>query len=312
MTDFTVSRPGQINAAGDAKALFLKVFPGEVMGAFDDTNVMMPLHTTRSIMSGKSAQFPATGLATASYHTPGNVISGSKINHAERVINIDELLVSDTFVSNFDEAMNHYDSRGEYAKQLGRALAKTGDENLLKVAVLTARSTTTVTGLQGGSAVTHANAKTDGEQLASLIYDLAQAFDEKDVPDEDRYVALKPAQFYLAVQSTKLLNKDWGGEGSFARAKLPIVAGMNVVKTNNLPTTNIAAATAGENNTYHGDFSKTAGVAWHRSAFGTVQLMGLKVEQDYLIQNQGTLMVAKYAMGHGVLRPESAGEIATP
>lgn len=313
MTDYTVSRLGEVNTAGGSVTeLFLKVFPGEVMGAFRETNVMMPLHVTRTITSGKSATFPATGKSSATYHTPGTTLIGAqRINHNERIISIDSLLVADTFVAEIDEAMNHFDVRGEYAAQLGQALAKTADENLLQVAVLTARSSATVTGISGGSAVTHANAKTDGEQLASLIFDAAQAFDEKDVPENDRYVAMRPAQFYLAVQSTKLLNKDWGGEGSFANAKLPVVAGMKVVKTNNLPITSISATT-GENNTYNGDFSKTAAVAWDRRAVGTVQLIGLKMEKEYKIELQGTLMVAKYAMGHGILRPECAVEIATP
>jgi len=35
-------------------------------------------------------------------------------------------------------------------------------------------------------------------------------------------------------------------------------------------------------------------------------LMDLATEMEYDIRRQGTLMVAKYAMEHGVLRPEAA------
>lgn len=78
MTDMTPSRLGQINEAGNSRALSLKVFPGEVMGAFNTANVMFgsdgsdSLHTMKTIASGKSAQFPATGIVEAEYHTPGN------------------------------------------------------------------------------------------------------------------------------------------------------------------------------------------------------------------------------------------------
>ena len=44
---------------------------------------------------------------------------------------------------------------------------------------------------------------------------------------------------------------------------------------------------------------------------GTVKLMDLAVESEYDIERQGTLMVAKYAAGHGVLRPEAAVQIQT-
>ena len=311
MTDYSPSRIGQVNGAGDTSALFLKVFPGEVLGAFREVNKIMALHIVRTIANGKSAQFPATGKATASYHTPGQILLGQTINHAERVISVDGLLLADTFVAEIDEAMNHYDVRQEYAALLGQSLATKADQQLLQLAVLAARASTTVTGGDGGSALTDAAAKTDGEVIGSLVFDAAQAMDEKYVPETDRYVAFKPAQYYLAVQATKFLNRDWGGKGELAGAMLPQVANMSVIKTNNLPSTVIAAET-GANNTYNGDFSKTSGVAWHKSAFGTVKLRDLKTEREYMIQNQGTLMVAKYAMGHGILRPESAVEMGTP
>jgi hypothetical protein len=47
----------------------------------------------------------------------------------------------------------------------------------------------------------------------------------------------------------------------------------------------------------------------HKSAVATVKLLDLGMEGAYDIRRQGTLMVAKYAVGHGVLRPEGAVEI---
>lgn len=53
MANATVSRFGQVNGAGGVTALFLKVFAGEVIAAFQEANVMMPLHMVRSIASGR-------------------------------------------------------------------------------------------------------------------------------------------------------------------------------------------------------------------------------------------------------------------
>lgn len=55
MSAFTPTRPGIVNNSGDVKALFLKVFGGEVLTAFDETNVAMSRHTVRTITAGKSA-----------------------------------------------------------------------------------------------------------------------------------------------------------------------------------------------------------------------------------------------------------------
>ena len=74
MTNVTPSRLGIVNGASPSNfaaenALFLKVFAGEVLTAFDETNVMKDLHTMRTISSGKSS-IPVTAKANAAYPYP--------------------------------------------------------------------------------------------------------------------------------------------------------------------------------------------------------------------------------------------------
>ncbi len=53
MANMSPSRPGQQNMAGDPLALFLKVFAGEVLTAFAETNVAAARSMVRTITSGK-------------------------------------------------------------------------------------------------------------------------------------------------------------------------------------------------------------------------------------------------------------------
>jgi Phage capsid protein len=312
MSNATVSRVGQVNGAGDVDALFLKVFAGEVLTAFAEKNVMMDKHMVRTIANGKSAQFPVTGNFSAAYHTPGAEILGTAMNHAERVITIDDLLIAHTFIANIDEAKNHYDVRANYSRKLGEALANTADKHLFQNAILAARASATVTGGNGGSRITNANMGTDSDVLIAALFEAAQKFDEKDVPEDERYVFLKPAQYYKLAQNTKVLNKDWGGSGVYSDGKVFRIAGMTVVASNHIPTTNITTGVdAGTSARYAVDARTTIGVALQKEAIGTVKLLDLAMESEYDIRRQGTLMVAKYAMGHGILRPECAIELAT-
>ena len=198
---------------------------------------------------------------------------------------------------------------------MGNALARTVDQHLLQLAVLAAQASTTVSGENGGAVITDADAKTNGGSLITSIFDAAQALDEKDVPEEDRYCVVPPATYYNLVENDKILNRDFGGSnGIYAEGKVLKVAGINIVKSNTAVdafTDQSAASSTGENNTYNGDFSNTAAVVFHKSAIGTVKLMDLAMESEYDIRRQGTLMVAKMALGHGILRPEAAVEIKT-
>jgi hypothetical protein len=309
MANFTVTRIGADNGGVDKTALFLKVFSGEVLKTFEETNVMKPLHMVRTIASGKSAQFIYHGTTTAAYHTPGNELLGNSVNASERVISIDGLLVANVSVADIDELMAHYDVRAEYASLLGRALAKKYDQQLCQLAVLAARASATITGNSGGSTLTNAAFETDGEALADGLFDAAQALDEKDVPSEDRFLVLRPAQYYKLARATKVLNKDWDGAGSFSKGKVLEVAGIKVIESNNLPSTNVSADSPAPVNTYHGDFSNTMGVVFHKSAIGTVQLMDIGVETERSVRHQASIMVGKIACGHGILRPESSIEL---
>ena len=87
--------------------------------------------------------------------------------------------------------------------------------------------------------------------------------------------------------------------GVYADGTVLRVAGVQIVKSNNLPTSNISSATS-ENNTYNGDFTNVKALVMQKQAIGTVKLMDLAVEQtsgDFNIMYQGTLMAAKYSYG---------------
>lgn len=311
MANATPLRVGQVNGSGDTDALFLKMFSGEVLTAFETASKTRDKHFVRTISAGKSAQFPATWKVTGGYHTPGAEITGQSSNVNERVITIDDLLLSSVFIPNIDEAKNHFDYRSVYSKECGVFLGTNWDKNILQVSVLAARASATVTGAFGGTSLTSAGTlyKTSAADLIAGHYAAAQAFDEKDVPETSRkYSYMKPAQYYLLAQVDNLVDKDLNGNnGDKAKAKVYEVAGIELVKTNNMPGTVINSGPAA----YQGDFTKTAAVITTADAVGTVKLMDLQTEMEYDMRRQGTLIVAKYLMGHGILRPECAVELKT-
>lgn len=315
MSNATPSRLGQINAAGDANALFLKVFSGEVLSAFERENQMLGMTMVRSITSGKSAQFPVTGTISSGYHTIGNEILGSAVSKNEKVINIDDMLLASAFLGEIDELKNHYDVRSVYSREMGQALAKTVDKNLLNLVVLASRASANITGGNAGLQITAATAKTSASVLTSSIFDAIQALDEKDVPSQGRYIVVAPDQYYQLCNLDSLISRDFSANaGDRAKGTVVSIGGVPVIKSNTALasfTDQSAASTSGQNNTYIGDFSTVAAVVFHSSAVGTVKLKDLVLESTYDPRRLGTLLTSRMALGHGILRPESAVSIKT-
>ena len=261
-------------------------------------------------------QFPAIGRTSAAYHSPGAEILGSVIQQDEKVITIDDLLLASTFISRIDEAMSHFEVRSEYSRQMGDALAQTYDRNLFSLAVKAARDTG-AGGIgvgavgQGNAVSTDIGATPTVADIIAGIYTAARALDEKNVPDSDRYVFVSPETYWAIVTNDKILNRDFngqGGNGVYSDGTVINVAGMKIVKTNNLAVDH-TASTLDYSSKYGVDATKTVALVMHPQALGTVKLLDLASEMAYDIRRQGTLCVSKMAVGHGVLRPECIYEV---
>ena len=310
---------GQVNATGTEDALFLKVFAGEVLTSFERASKTQGADMERSISSGKSATFPVMGRVGASYHTAGAEITGSDINHNEKVITINDLLISSVFLSNIEEAKNHWDVRSAYSQEIGRALAFTKDKHILQTIGQAAQASANVgdSGYASGTVLTNtgiasATASTAANAMIDSLFDAAKQLDANYVPSEGRKCFMRLEEYYKLANATNAVNVDFSGKGSIADGKVLKIAGIELVPVAHFVSSNVnsgvdqGSATAGGSNPQAVDLSNYVALVSHPSAVGTVKLMDLGVEKEYDIRRQGTLMVAKYAMGHGVLRPEAA------
>jgi hypothetical protein len=319
MANSTPADIGRVNSAGTEDALFLKVFAGEVLTSFERASKTEGADMQRSIASGKSATFPVMGRIGAEYHTPGAEINGLAVNHNEKVITINDLLISHVFLSNIEEAKNHWSVRSAYSSEIGRALAFQKDKHILQTIGQAAQATANVadTSYPGGTVLTNTNiasatASTSANGFIDSLFDAAKTLDENYVPAEGRVCFLKPEMYYKLANATNAINVDFSGRGSIAEGKVSMIAGITLIPVPHFVASNITtgadagSATQGGSTPQAVDLSNYEGLVSHPSAIGTVKLMDLATEMEYDIRRQGTLMVAKYAMGHGVLRPEAA------
>ena len=212
----SLTRPGQANSTGDARALYLKLFSGEMFKGFQNNTIARDLIMKRTLKNGKSLQFIYTGRTKSEFHTPGNSILGNSDGAppvAEKTITVDDLLISSAFVYNLDEVLSHYDLRGEISRKIGYALAEKYDRLAFRAVARGARqaSPITKTGFvePGGTQVRVGATTNDSDAFSSAglvaaFYDAAAALDEKGVSSDGRVGVLNPRQYYESVSYTHL------------------------------------------------------------------------------------------------------------
>ena len=279
---------GKVNAGGSEDALFLKVFAGEVLTSFERASKTEGADMVRSISSGKSATFPVMGRVGASYHTAGAEITGSDINHNEKVITINDLLISSVFLSNIEEAKNHWDVRSAYSQEIGRALAFTKDKHILQTIGQAAQGSANVadTSYASGTVLTNtgiasATASTAANAMIDSMFDAAKQLDANYVPSEGRKCFMRLEEYYKLANATNAVNVDFSGKGSIADGKVLKIAGIELVPVAHFVSSNVnsgvdqGSATAGGSNPQAVDLSNYVALVSHPSAVGTVKLMDL-------------------------------------
>ena len=246
----SLTRPGQSNATGDARALYLKLFSGEMFKGFQHNAIARDLVMRRTLTNGKSLQFIYTGHTKAEFHTPGNSILGDSNGAppvAEKTITVDDLLISSAFLYDLDETLSHYDMRSEISRKIGYALAQKYDRLIFRAITRGARAASPITKSgyvePGGTqirvgATANASDAYDSGKLVTAFYDAAAALDEKGVSQDGRVGVLNPRQYYALIQevgSNGLVNRDSQGSALQGGNGVVEIAGIKIYKSMNIP-----------------------------------------------------------------------------
>lgn len=263
----------------------LKIFSGMVLEAFQNAthfyNRSNQFISVKQIEGANSAQWPILGDDPApAYHVPGTVLNlqltqGTNVTRtktAEAVVTVDEILVNALDVPFRDLEISHFDVLGPYATKLGRGIAKVLDQKIAILATKAAR-TAASSGIHGGGYVVYrddGSATTSGSADIALAYPLnptgaynfrqdlaalAQAMDEKSVPEGSRYLFINPH-----IKSVLRFEAAWNPTGStYVPGVVPssyssefntnpndvnkrvigMLEGFNIIVSNYLPTKNL-------------------------------------------------------------------------
>ena len=245
-----LTRPGSDNGGADARALYLKLFSGEMFKGFQNNTIARDLVMKRTLKNGKSLQFIYTGRTTSEFHTPGQSILGNDQSAppvAEKTITCDDLLISSAFVYELDEVLSHYDLRSEISRKIGYALAEKYDRYIFRAITRGARKASPVSMSSfeepGGTqvrvgATTNESDAYSATALVDAFYDAAAAMDEKGVSQDGRVGILNPRQYYSLIQQVGengLVNRDEQGSSRQRGNGIVEIAGIKVYKSMNIP-----------------------------------------------------------------------------
>jgi hypothetical protein len=343
--DFALNRTGLGDApaggVAGANKLWLPLWSGEVINAYDQYNMFENMITTKSLSGGYSYEFPVTGtIALNAAWDAGEELGGGSSTSTTFKVNLDKRPMAAHFeTDNVDLLVTQWDYRSELARQAGLTLANTRDRQLA-VALLAACALPPLAndprGLTVDSmpapGVVSANAPsaaddTVGLNILAQIENYIVQMQENDFPVENVYCVVTPKVFQVIRSlgipraNDKFTNSPlFGASDNFGGNGAPLSEGMNsmmdsldymgvkIIKSNHLPRTNYNASAStyigGSKYNLKADTIKLHGIIFQPAAIAGLSLMGMKVDTVQDVRRNTQFTVASMMKGTGILRPE--------
>ena len=324
------------------KELFLKKFSGFVAASYARESVAASKVMHFPLTNGKSQSIPVQGRMGARYHTIGTPLKGlggPALN--EIIINVNKELISDHLTARIDDLMTHWRYEAQVSVDMGRALARSYDQLILRLYAIAAGIThsdlgdnTSNTQLGGllageqqirtGTLLTATAGSATPDTYVAAFAAAQQALFEKDCPMSAPVAYCTPHAASFVAQSSRALSTEFAGNnGTYQQGSVGRLFGFDIVPTNNIAQGDVSQAndprTVGENG-FESDFlssgdAMTSAVDMTNfevlfvggPAVADVQLSGLQTNvtgNDFYTENRATLMTAAYIMGAGIVNPQ--------
>ena len=323
--------------AGAGK-LWLPIWSGEVLHAYDQYRMFEPMVTSKTISSGRLMEFPITGTVSLKpAWDAGEYLMGDNNSKATTFsVELDKRPMAAHFeLDNVDLMITQWEYRQELARQAGQTLANARDKQIAAFIAGAAGVSKLVDDPRTGLsyAVPFGIGATEDSIAALAVLEGIEEFcvelQENDVPVQGCYCIVPPKLFQqirrLGVAEATAaggvqagsMQPMFGGVAMAGGLGAQLTQGMNslsdslvymgvtIQKSNHIPTTD-GEEVGQARYTVNGAAAKVRGLIFCSEAVASIRKTGLVVDTEDDIRRNTTFTVASMFSGTGILKPELA------
>tara|TARA_Y100001937_G_scaffold24781_1_gene35577 strand:- start:1761 stop:2969 length:1209 start_codon:yes stop_codon:yes gene_type:complete len=330
-------------ADGTVSKLWLPIWSGEVLHAYDSYKLFEPMVTSKTLETGRTMEFPITGTVTlkAEWHAGEYLHGGEDAKNGNFAVSLDGRPMAAHFeLDNIDLMITQWEYRQELARQAGQTLANARDKQI-GVMIAGAGSVAALSSdPRSGISLPEIGQLTDftpdpSATQALEILEHIEAFitdcQENSVPMSNAYCAVTPKMFQqirrlgvathatTAGQNPVNMQPMFGGVAQAGGLGAPFTEGMHgmdeklmymgvtICKTNHIPKVAYDGAAIGASKyNVHGDDAGIEALIWMPECVASIRKTGLVVDTEDDIRRNTTFTVASMLSGTGILKPELA------
>jgi hypothetical protein len=331
-------------ADGTVSKLWLPIWSGEVLHAYDSYKLFEPMVTAKTLESGRTMEFPITGTVTlkSEWQAGEYLHGGEDAKNGNFSVALDARPMAAHFeLDNIDLMITQWEYRQELARQAGQTLANARDKQIGvmiagagTVAALSSDPRTGISLPEVGQLTAYTGGVPDAAAALELLGHI-EAFitdcQENSVPMANAYCAVTPKMFQQirrlgvathasnAGQNAVNMQPMFGGvaaagglgapftEGMHGMDEKLVYMGVTICKTNHIPKVAYDTTNIGAAKyNVHGNDALIESLIWMPECVASIRKTGLVVDTEDDVRRNTTFTVASMLSGTGILKPELA------
>jgi len=256
---------------------FVTLFDAEVKQAYQADTVLRNTVRLRSGVQGATHKFPKIGAGVATVRVPQTDVTPLNVEYTQATVTLSDYIAAE-YSDIFNQAKVNFDERQELVQVVGKAIGRRADQ--LVIDSLAASGT--------GLTVSHDIGGTESNLNVAKLREAKRLLDAGNVPMQDRFILIHASSLSNLLSETAVTSSDFNTVKALVQGDINTFLGFNFVTIGDRSEGGLAGGGAGvDRNVY----------AWHKSAVGMAEGMGIRSEINYIPEKTSWLVASMLSAG---------------
>lgn len=256
---------------------FVTLFDAEVKQAYQADAVLRNTVRLRTGVTAATHKFPKVGAGVAQVRVPQTDVTPLNVQYSQATVTLGDWIAAE-YSDIFNQAKVNFDERQELVQVVGKAIGRRADQ--LVIDALAASSTALTVSNDIGGADTNLN--------VAKLREAKKLMDTANVPMGDRYLLVHAANLMALLSETSVTSSDFNTVKALVQGELDTFLGFKFITIGDRSEGGLTGGgTGADRNVW----------AWHKTAVGMAEGMGIRSEINYIPEKTSYLVSSMMSAG---------------
>lgn len=256
---------------------FVTLFDTEVKQAYQADAVLRNTVRLRTGVTAATHKFPKIGSGVAQVRVPQTDVTPLNVTYSQATVTLEDWIAAE-YSDIFNQAKVNFDERSELVQVVSKAIGRRSDQ-LIIGALANSSTSLTVANSVGGS-TTNLN--------VAKLREAKRLMDTNNVPMDERYILIHASNLANLLSETAVTSSDFNTVKALVQGDLNSFLGFNFVTIGDRSEGGLTGGGSGADRVVY---------AYHKSAVGMAEGMGVRSEINYIPEKTSWLVSSMFSAG---------------